>query len=130
MKLLLDTHVFLWYLTDDRRLPFTMADAIRDTSNETFLSVVSVWEALIKHQVGKLPLPSPADEYLRTRREQHGIGSLGLDEQALSSLLDLPMYHNDPFDRMLISQALHHDLVVATVDDHFYMSPVQLLARG
>jgi PIN domain nuclease of toxin-antitoxin system len=103
-----------------------MANAIRDTSNETFLSVVSIWEALIKHQIGKLPLPSPADEYLRTQREQHRIASLALEERALSGLLQLPMHHNDPFDRMLISQALHHDLVIATIDEEFSKYPVRL----
>jgi PIN domain nuclease of toxin-antitoxin system len=65
MRLLLDTHAFLWYVTDDSRLSSAVAEAIQDESNDVFLSVVSVWEALAKHQLGKLPLPSPADEYLR-----------------------------------------------------------------
>ena len=68
MKLLLDTHIFLWYITDDSRLSVAAANAIREQGNDAYLSVVSVWEALAKHQLGKLPLPSPADEYLRKRR--------------------------------------------------------------
>jgi len=58
MRLLLDTHTFFWYITNDPRLPRFAIDAIRDKSNEAFLSVVSVWEALVKHQIGKLPLPT------------------------------------------------------------------------
>lgn len=119
MRLLLDTHAFLWYITDDPRLPITAAEAIREESNEIFLSVVSVWEALVKHQLGKLSLPSPADDYLRHRREEHAIISLPFDEPSLSYLLRLPLHHRDPFDRMLICQALQHDLKVVTSDAQF-----------
>ena len=71
MKLLLDTHTFLWYITNDPKLPRHAYDAIREKSNEAFLSVVSVWEALVKYQIGKLPLPAPADEYIEDRRGAH-----------------------------------------------------------
>ena len=124
MRLLLDTHTFLWYITDDPRLPVSSAEAIQEESNEVFLSVVSVWEALAKHQLGKLPLPSPADEYLRHRREEHNIVSLPFDEPSLSHLLHLPLYHRDPFDRVLICQALQHDLQVMTSDELFATYPV------
>src|SRR4051794_24774805 len=108
MRFLLDTHVFLWYITDDRRLAPTAVEAIRQKSNQVYLSVVSIWEALAKHQLGKLPLPTPADEYLKSRREAHQIASLTLEEASLSQLLRLTMLHRDPFDRMLICQAIHH----------------------
>lgn len=124
MRFLLDTHAFLWYITDDPRLPVRSAEAIQEESNEVFLSVVSVWEALAKHQLGKLPLPSPADEYLRLRREEHNISSLSFDEPSLSHLLRLPLHHRDPFDRMLICQALQHDLQVMTSDALFTKYPV------
>jgi PIN domain nuclease of toxin-antitoxin system len=124
MRLLLDTHAFLWYITDDPRLPLASAEAIRDESNEVFLSVVSVWEALAKHQLGKLPRPSPADEYLRYRREEHKIASLAFDEPSLSHLLRLPLHHRDPFDRMLICQALQHELQVLTSDGQFGKYPI------
>lgn len=124
MRLLLDTHAFLWYITDDRRLSAGAAEAIRDEANDVFLSVVSVWEALAKHQLGKLPLPTPADEYLRSRREQHNIASLPSDEPSLSHLLRLPLHHRDPFDRMLVCQALQHELQVLTVDALFEKYPI------
>ena len=124
MRLLLDTHAFLWYITDDPRLSTVAADAIRQDTNDIFLSVVSVWEALVKHQLGKLPLPSPADEYLKQRREEHGITTLPFDEPSLMHLLRLPLHHRDPFDRMLICQALQHDLQVVTSDALFERYPV------
>ena len=99
MRLLLDTHVFLWYITDDPRLAAASAAAIQEEANEVYLSVVSVWEALAKHQLGKLPLPAPADDYLRSRREQHGIASLPFDEPSLSHLLRLPLHHRDHYER-------------------------------
>jgi PIN domain nuclease of toxin-antitoxin system len=128
MKLLLDTHAFLWYISRDPRLPHYAYDAIRDKSNEVYLSVVSVWEILVKFQIGKLPLPSPADEFIESSRSAHRIADLPLDRQAASHLLLLPMHHRDPFDRMLICQALNHELTIVTVDEWFRSYPVKLLA--
>ncbi len=130
MRVLLDTHIFLWYITNDSRLPPEAASIIRQPMNEVYLSVVSVWEALVKHQLGKLPLPSPADDYLRNRRELHRIASLPLDEASISRLLELPAHHRDPFDRMLICQAIHHDLTIATVDREIALYPVSRVPAG
>ncbi|HEX9459122.1 MAG TPA: type II toxin-antitoxin system VapC family toxin [Thermoanaerobaculia bacterium] len=130
MKLLLDTHAFLRYITNDARLPVSAAQAIRDKKNEVYLSVVSVWEALVKNQLGKLPLPSPPDEYIRNRRTEHQISSLALEEASLGRLIHLPMHHRDPFDRMLMCQAIHHDLVIVTVDELLAMYPVRVLPIG
>jgi PIN domain nuclease of toxin-antitoxin system len=127
MRLLLDTHIFLWYITDDARLPIAASAAIRQSSNMVYLSVVSQWEILVKHQIGKLPLPAPADQYLVDRRAKHQVSSLALEEAVLSMLLRLPAHHRDPFDRMLICQAIHHDLTLVTVDDDFRHYPVKLL---
>jgi PIN domain nuclease of toxin-antitoxin system len=63
MKLLLDTHIFLWYISGDKRLPQAMSDGIRNPENDVFLSVVSLWEAITKHQIGKLPLPQPPEKF-------------------------------------------------------------------
>lgn len=127
MKLLLDTHVFLWYLSGDIRLPEFMRESIRDSGNEVYLSVVSIWEATVKYQLGKLPLPEPPTTYLPTQRERHLISSLSLDEASVSQLTNLPSVHRDPFDRMLICQAMEHDLVMVTVDDIFQSYTISLL---
>lgn len=102
MRFLLDTHVFLWFISADARLPVTWRDAIQDTGNEVFLSVVSIWEAMVKYALGKLPLPHPPELYLPTQRVQHQITSLPLDEASVCHLATLPLVHRDPFDRMLV----------------------------
>jgi PIN domain nuclease of toxin-antitoxin system len=123
MRILLDTHVFLWYITGDPRLSQDVQSLIRATSNEVFMSVVSLWEIIVKHQLGKLPLPSPPAEYIPTQRQRHMIQSLLLDEASVSQLAKLPALHRDPFDRMLICQALSHDLVIATADAAIWAYP-------
>ena len=130
MRLLLDTHAFLWYISNDPKLPRYAYDAIRDKTNDVFLSVVSVWEALVKHQSGKLDLPTAADEYINANRIAHRIEDLALDRQAVSRILSLPAHHRDPFDRMLICQALAHELTVVTNDALFRRYPVTILAPG
>jgi len=127
MRLLLDTHVFLWYISADPKLPATFREASLDPANEVFLSVASVWEAVIKHRLGKLPLPAPPADYLPRHRAAHGIVSLPIDEGAMSHLADLPPLHRDPFDRLLVAQALQHGLTVATVDPEIAAYPVPLL---
>ncbi|MDX2230895.1 MAG: type II toxin-antitoxin system VapC family toxin [Leptolyngbyaceae cyanobacterium bins.349] len=116
MKLLLDTHIFLWFISGDTQLSTDIRDAIRDPANEVYLSAVSVWEAIVKCQLGKLPLPEPPEVYLPKQRDLHQITGLALDEHSVMQLAKLPPLHRDPFDRMLICQALHNGLIIATVD--------------
>ena len=116
MKLLLDTHVFLWFITADARLPPLFRDAIREPINEAFLSVASLWEMIIKYNLGKLPLPQPPEIYIPTERRRHQIKSLSLHENAVKELANLPALHRDPFDRIMICQALTNNLTIATVD--------------
>ncbi len=127
MKLILDTHVFLWYISADPRLPALFYQAIRDPGNEVNLSVASVWEAVIKYALGKLPLPEAPGEYLPRQRAAHGIASLPIDEGAALKLETLPPLHRDPFDRIIVSQALQYGLTVATVDDLVKAYPIPLL---
>jgi PIN domain nuclease of toxin-antitoxin system len=127
MRLLLDTHVFLWFISGDAHLPGAFRDAIRDPANEVYLSVASVWEVVIKHGLGKLPLPAPPEDYLPRQRERHRIASLPIDEATLTYLAKLPLLHRDPFDRILIAQSLQHDLTVVTVDDAVRAYSVKLL---
>lgn len=127
MKLLLDTHVFLWYISAVPQLPVAFREAIRDPDNMVYLSVASVWEAVIKYALGKLPLPEPPAQYLPRRREAHAIASLPIEENALVHLAGLPPLHRDPFDRILIAQTLHHGLTLLSVDDAVRAYPVLLL---
>lgn len=127
MKLLLDTHIFLRYISGDAKLPATLRNSIRDLDNEAYLSVVSVWEAIVKHRLGKLPLPEPAERYLPEQRERHMIASLVLDESSVAQLGSLPSLHRDPFDRVLICQAPQHELMIVTVDRFIREYPVAVL---
>ena len=127
MRLLLDTHVFLWFITGDSRLSSTLAATIRDPGNEVYLSTVSVWECIVKHQLGKLPLPEAPDSYLHKQRERHLIMTLPFDERSAAELAKLPRLHADPFDRMLICQATCHGMVLATVDPAIRAYPLATL---
>lgn len=104
-----------------------MKDAIRDPGNEAYLSVVSVWEAIVKHQLGKLPLPQPPETYLPEQRRRHLIVSLDVDEESVTRLAGLPPLHRDPFDRLLICQAMRHGLTIVTVDTAIQAYPVNVL---
>jgi PIN domain nuclease of toxin-antitoxin system len=128
MRLLLDTHVFLWFITDDPKLPGPFRIAIRDPANEVYLSTASIWEAIIKHGLGKLPLPASPAEYLPRQREAHDILPQAIDEGAMSHLAGLPPLHRDPFDRLLVAQALQHGLTIVTVDAEVASYPVSQLA--
>ena len=127
MRLLVDTHVFLWYIAADPKLPDSFRGAIQNASNDVFLSSVSVWEAVIKHNLGKLSLPAPPATYLPLQRSAHSITALSVDEGAMPHLADLPPLHRDPFDRLLIAQAMQHELTLITVDRIFSSYPVNLL---
>ena len=128
MRILLDTHVFLWLVSGDTRLPSAVLDALTDPGNQTFLSAVSLWEATVKHQLGKLTLPAAPEAYLPASRLAHGIASLPLTETAVTRLPALPRLHRDPFDRMLICQALDESMTLATVDSAIKAYPVTTLA--
>ncbi len=116
MRLLLDTHIFLWYIANDKRLTQAFSRAIRNPDNEVYLSVVSLWEAIIKYSTGKLPLPEAPETYIPRLRRCHQIISLAVEEVDVSQVATLPLLHSDPFDRLLIGQAIQHGLTLVTVD--------------
>ena len=130
MELLLDTHVFLWFINDDSRLPLAWRKIIQEPANDVYLSVVSLWESIIKYQLGKLPLPASPEIYLPKQRERHKIASLPLNEASVSYLAQLPNLHRDPFDRILVCQALQRDLTLVTVDAKVVAYPVKVLKTG
>jgi PIN domain nuclease of toxin-antitoxin system len=127
MKILLDTHIFFWYISKDSRLPHSMLQHIQNSDNEVFLSIVSVWETIIKYQIGKLSLPQHPDIYLPIQRKRHLISSLSLDESSVCHLSKLPAIHRDPFDRILICQAIENKLTIATVDSTIKAYEINIL---
>jgi PIN domain nuclease of toxin-antitoxin system len=98
---------------------------ICNPENEVFLSTVSIWESIVKHQLGKLPLPESPARYLPAQRKKHNILSLPLDEGSVVRLSTLPAIHRDPFDRMLICQAIEHHLTLITVDAFIRSYPLK-----
>jgi PIN domain nuclease of toxin-antitoxin system len=94
-------------------------------ANEVFLSAVSVWELSVKHALGKVSFPGTFDRFVVDQRELHAIGALPLDERAVLHLHKLPALHRDPFDRMLICQAIEHDCVLLTPDSLITQYPVR-----
>ncbi len=127
MKLLLDTHIFLWLISHDERLPLPMQESILSLDNAVYLSIVSYWEIIVKYQLGKLPLPQPPELFIPIQRVQHQVDLLLLDEVSVSQLANLPPLHRDPFDRMLICQALAHGLTLVTQDNQIAAYPVTTL---
>jgi PIN domain nuclease of toxin-antitoxin system len=116
MKLLLDTATFLWLTIDSPQLSPDTRRLFSDPENEVFLSVVSAWEISVKHGIGKLPLPEQPDAFISRQRLAHDIQTLPLHESAVFKLQTLPSLHRDPFDRMLVCQAMAHDLTILTPD--------------
>jgi PIN domain nuclease of toxin-antitoxin system len=128
VKVLLDTHVFLWAIMDDPRLAARHKKAYLDPRNEMYLSIASVWEMLIKVGVGKIPLPSPATRYLANQLERNRISVLGVRMPHLIELEGLPPIHRDPFDRMLVAQARSENMPIASADSAISKYPVKVLS--
>jgi PIN domain nuclease of toxin-antitoxin system len=125
MKLLLDTCTFLWITADSPDLSGAARSLFADPENDVYLSVASAWEIIVKHRLGKLPLPEPPHQFVRRWRLDHDIDSLPLDESSVLQLSRLPEYHRDPFDRILICQAISEGLVILTPDARIMQYPVR-----
>ena len=117
MRILLDTVTFLWAVSEAAELSDEARELFVDPDNEIYLSSVSTWEIAIKHSLGKLPLPEPPAKFIPAQRKHHGIDVLSLDEEATLYLTRLPVLHRDPFDRMLVCQAVVQHLVILTPDE-------------
>ncbi len=115
MKLLLDTNAFLFAITSPNKLPHRVTAALQAEAI-AFLSVVSAWELTIKYQAGKLELPVPPSEFLRLHASIADMQFLDVTMDHLRELERLPMYHRDPFDRMLVAQARSEGLTIVSAD--------------
>ena len=114
MKVLLDTCVFLWLLTGERPFPERVRAAM--TGDELWLSAASVWEISVKFAKGTLRMPVSPGRLIPDARKRYGISTLPVDEESALHLVKLPRLHADPFDRMLVSQAIVHGLTIVTPD--------------
>ena len=127
MNLLLDTHIFIWAYSAPHKLTPTVLNALNDPANTLHLSVVSMWEMQIKAQIGKLHLPLPVKEFVTVQRNLNNIRSWPVLERHIWALDSLPMHHKDPFDRLLIAQAITENWWLVTADAIFAKYPVQIL---
>jgi PIN domain nuclease of toxin-antitoxin system len=126
MKMLLDTHTFLWAIAEEGKLS-RRAQQIYTGSNDLWLSVASVWEILIKVQAGKLPLPEPAGPYLVKKLAKDRIEVLPITLNHVLKTESLPLHHRDPFDRMLIAQSIEEGWPIITADPQFARYPVNVI---
>jgi PIN domain nuclease of toxin-antitoxin system len=127
VKILLDTHTFLWAISNDSQLSTRVTQEIIDPANEVFVSVASSWEIAIKYFLGKLRLPQPPDQYLAPQRSMAGFELLVVDEPEVCQVHRLPTVHRAPFDRLLIAQANCYGMTLATNDSVFVHYPVRTL---
>ena len=127
MKVLVDTCTFLWIASRSPRLSKTAAAVFLDRNNECYLSAASAWEIGIKHSAGRLPLPERPDIFVPRIREASGIASLDIDEESALFAGKLPGIHSDPFDRMLVAQAIVHGMTILTPDPAIEQYAVRVL---
>ncbi len=118
MKLLLDTHAFLWFVTGDARLSRAARQALETADNQLMLSAASVWEMAIKAGLGRLTLPASVEEYIAEKVE-NGFGVLSVEWTHAAAVEKLPPHHSDPFDRLLAAQALAENLPLVSGDPAF-----------
>jgi PIN domain nuclease of toxin-antitoxin system len=112
LRLLVDTHVALWLLADDDRLPPSARALLFAKENECVLSAASVWEAAIKRRLGKLKAPSD----FHVQMQRHGFAALPVYDRHAALVADLPLYHRDPFDRLLVVQAIDEGMSILSND--------------
>jgi len=127
MRLLLDTHVFIWWADQQESLSSTALSALKDEANELVLSVASVWEMQIKVQLGKLKLSMPLRELVLSQVETNGLKILPVELEHVLVLDTLPFHHKDPFDRLLIAQSIQEDVTLVSADPEFPAYSVKLL---
>jgi PIN domain nuclease of toxin-antitoxin system len=127
MKVLLDTHTFLWWVADDPQISVTAKNIITNPDNDIYLSVVSAWEIIIKVGIGKLSLCEPPEIYIPTRIASNQFEILPVQISHILKINSLPNFHKDPFDRLLIAQSLVENFSLITLDSAIAQYPVQTI---
>ncbi len=119
MKLLLDTHAFIWINEESTQLSNRVKDLYRSREHDVYLSVASAWEMQIKFQLGKLDLAMPIEALVSKNIRENDVYLLPIDLSHIAQLEKLPPHHKDPFDRMIIAQAMLDDFTIVSIDGAF-----------
>jgi PIN domain nuclease of toxin-antitoxin system len=127
MRILLDTHIFIWMATEPERLSPRFTESIIDRRNSLFLSLASIWEMQIKVALGKLDLRGDLAAIVDIQIEQNSIQLLSIDLKHIYALSNQPAHHRDPFDRLLIAQSQVETMTLATVDSAFDLYEIDRL---
>ena len=127
MKVLLDTHTFLWWITDSPRLSARAREVIRDSNNELFFSAASGWEIAIKAQLGRLQLPDNLEQFIVEQLSLNIILVLPIQLRHALHVYTLPQHHRDPFDRMLVAQSQVENLPILTTDPQIAQYDVETI---
>jgi PIN domain nuclease of toxin-antitoxin system len=125
VKILIDTHVFIWYIQNSERLPNSVSTVINDGDNKILLSIASIWEMAIKQSTGKLNLGVPYIGFIEEQMRLNNIELLPISLNHIELVITLPFHHRDPFDRILIAQAIAEDILLISADSVFALYPVQ-----
>lgn len=126
MRLLLDTHAFLWWVADDPRLSRPAAALVGSGENEVFLSAASAWEIVVKSGLGRIEVPNPVDRWLPDQLERNAFTPLPITLGHALSVATLPAIHRDPFDRVLVAQAVHERMTLVSGDGALAGYPVDV----
>jgi PIN domain nuclease of toxin-antitoxin system len=127
VKVLVDTHTFLWALLHDHRLSAKAKQFLRSDEHQLLFSLVSLWEIAIKRKTGKLNTVGSSVAYIREEMNAYGMELLPIRYEHVLQLEMLPAHHSDPFDRLLIAQAIHEGLPILTDDDKFSLYSAKIV---
>ncbi len=128
MKLLLDTHIFIWWADEPEKLSANIFAALEDENNTLILSVVSAWEIQIKYQLGRLSLSQSLEDLIASQQQTNDLQLLPVEFRHRWGLQTLPQHHTDPFDRLLIAQAITEICTLVSADTKFPSYPVNLIS--
>ena len=127
MRVLVDTHTFLWALLKNHRLSATAKQILTSKEHELYFSLVSLWEIAVKMKIGKLNTVGSSVTYIRDEMAEYGMELLPIRYEHILQLERLPLHHSEPFDRLLIAQAVAESLPILTHDEKFPLYPVKLI---
>ena len=129
MRILLDTHAFIWWDNAPSKLATTARSHCQSPGNTLLLSIISVWEMQIKLQIGKMTLPAPLMDIVNNQIKANQLELLPVALSHISALDNLPMHHKDPFDRMLVAQAITEGIPIISADPALMQYPVTMIWR-